>query len=251
LYEGIVAGVLDFDYAPASACIENRRVWMNVSQEGKSDIEFLREEELVNGLQMSSKSFQPLTCYQISEKGKELVNLPVASNISQFFSFFTFPNFSYLTNFEVWKAALTLAIVASLETLLGIEAVDKLDPLKRVTPTNLELKAQGVGNIVSGMIGGLPLTSVIVRGSANVAAGAKSKVSAILHGVLLLLFVLLIPTLINKIPLASLAAILVFTGYKLAKISLFKEFYQKGLDQFIPFVATIIAILMTDLLIGI
>ena len=184
-------------------------------------------------------------------KGKELVNLPVSNNINHFFSFFTFPNFSYITNFEVWKAALTLAIVASLETLLGIEAVDKLDPLKRVTPTNRELKAQGIGNIISGLIGGLPLTSVIVRSSANVASGAKSKVSAILHGVFLFLFVLLIPTLINKIPLASLAAILVFTGYKLAKIPLFLEFYKKGLDQFIPFVATIIAILMTDLLIGI
>ncbi len=184
-------------------------------------------------------------------KGKELVKLPVAENINHFFSFFTFPNFSYILNPEVWKAALTLAVVASLETLLGIEAVDKLDPLKRVTPTNRELKAQGVGNIVSGLIGGLPLTSVIVRSSANVASGAKSKVSSILHGALLLVFVLLIPSLINKIPLASLAAILVFTGYKLAKIPLFKEFYKKGLDQFIPFVVTIVAILMTDLLIGI
>ena len=187
----------------------------------------------------------------IALKGKELVNLPVATNINHFFSFFTAPNFSYIFNPEIWKTALTLAIVASLETLLGIEAVDKLDSLKRVTPTNRELKAQGIGNIVSGLIGGLPLTSVIVRSSANVASGAKSKLSAILHGLFLLLFVLLIPGFINKIPLAALAAILVFTGYKLAKIPLFKDFYNKGLDQFIPFVVTIIAILMTDLLIGI
>ncbi len=184
-------------------------------------------------------------------KGKELVVLPVAKDFNQFVSFFTFPAFKNITNIDVWITALTLAIVASLETLLGIEAVDKLDPLKRVTPTNRELKAQGIGNIVSGLIGGLPLTSVIVRSSANVASGAKSKVSAILHGIFLLLFVILIPTLINKIPLSALAAILVFTGYKLAKIPLFQEFYRKGLDQFIPFVITIIAILMSDLLIGI
>ncbi|MFP5041098.1 SulP family inorganic anion transporter [Parasediminibacterium sp. JCM 36343] len=184
-------------------------------------------------------------------KGKEMVSLPVATNINHFFSFFTSPNFSYITSPEVWKTGLTLAVVASLETLLGIEAVDKLDALKRVTPTNRELKAQGIGNIVSGLIGGLPLTSVIVRSSANVGSGAKTKASAIMHGLFMLLCVLLIPSVLNKIPLAALAAILVFTGYKLAKIPLFKDFYAKGWDQFVPFVATIIAILMTDLLIGI
>jgi MFS superfamily sulfate permease-like transporter len=144
-----------------------------------------------------------------------------------------------------------LAIVASLETLLGIEAVDKLDSLKRVTPPNRELKAQGIGNIVSGLIGGIPLTSVVVRSSANVNAGAKTKLSTILHGLLMLLCVLFIPFILNKIPLAALAAILIFTGYKLAKVSLFKDFYQKGWDQFVPFVVTIAAILMTDLLKGI
>ncbi len=179
-----------------------------------------------------------------------MVTLPVANNFGEFF-FFTLPDIKFLNNPQVWISAFTLAIVASLETLLGVEAVDKLDPLKRITPTNRELKAQGVGNIVSGLIGGLPLTSVVVRSSANVSAGAKTKVSTIIHGILLLICVLLIPRLINKIPLSALAAVLIFTGYKLVKISLFKEFYQKGWDQFVPFVITIAAILLTDLLIGI
>ncbi len=182
---------------------------------------------------------------------KHLVSLPVATDLASFFSFFTFPDIKFLNNPNVWISAFTLAIVASLETLLGIEAVDKLDPLKRVTPTNRELKAQGVGNIISGLIGGLPLTSVVVRSSANVSAGAKTKVSTIMHGTMLLICVMLIPSLLNKIPLSALAAVLIFTGYKLAKISLFKEFFQKGWDQFIPFVVTILAILFTDLLIGI
>lgn len=182
---------------------------------------------------------------------KHLVSLPVAANVSMFFSFFTFPDIAFIKNPDVWLTAFTLAIVASLETLLGIEAVDKLDPLKRVTPANRELKSQGIGNIISGLIGGLPLTSVVVRSSANVAAGAKTKISAIAHGMLLLLSVLLIPGILNLIPLAALAAILIFTGYKLAKVSLFKAFYSRGWDQFIPFVVTILAILLTDLLIGI
>ena len=182
---------------------------------------------------------------------KHLVTLPVARNVGEFFSFFTMPDIQFLNNPQVWISAFTLAIVASLETLLGIEAVDKLDPLKRITPTNRELKAQGVGNIVSGFLGGLPLTSVVVRSSANVSAGAKTKVSTILHGILLLICVSLIPNLLNKIPLSALAAVLIFTGYKLVKVSLFKDFYQKGWDQFVPFVVTIAAILLTDLLIGI
>jgi len=180
-----------------------------------------------------------------------LVNIPVAGSFSEFTSFFTSPDFSHLTNYSVWTTALTIAIVASLETLLNVEAADDLDPYQRVTPTNRELKAQGVGNIVSGLIGGLPLTSVIVRTSAGINAGAKTKMSAIMHGVFLLLCVAFIPGLLNHIPYASLAAILIYTGYKLAKISIFKEFYRKGWNQFLPFVITILAILFTDLLVGI
>jgi MFS superfamily sulfate permease-like transporter len=181
----------------------------------------------------------------------QLVNLPIASNFASFTSFFMFPKWEYLNNLDVWTVGLTIALVASIETLLGIEAVDKLDPLKRRTAPNRELKAQGIGNIVSGLLGGLPLTSVIVRGSANVEAGAKSKFSAIMHGILIFLSVLFIPGLMNKIPLSALAAILIITGFKLVKPSIFKEIYQKGWDQFIPFMVTLVAILFSDLLIGI
>ncbi|MBV9989613.1 MAG: SulP family inorganic anion transporter [Chitinophagaceae bacterium] len=184
--------------------------------------------------------------------GKEqLVTLPVADSMQSFVSFFTFPDIKHLSNPAVWTSAITIAIVASLETLLGIEAADKLDPLKRVTPPNRELKAQGIGNMVSGLLGGLPLTSVVVRTSANISAGARTRFSAIMHGLLLLVCVMFIPSLLNKIPLSALAAVLIFTGYKLAKISLFKQFFQKGWDQFVPFVVTIAAILITDLLTGI
>jgi MFS superfamily sulfate permease-like transporter len=180
-----------------------------------------------------------------------LVNIPMANSFAEFTSFFTAPDFSYLGNIAVWTTGLTLAIVASLESLLNIQAADELDPYKRVTPTNRELKAQGVGNMVSGLIGGLPLTSVIVRTSANINAGAKTKMSTIVHGLFLLLSVAFIPTVLNLIPLSALAGILIYTGYKLAKPTIFKEFYVKGMDQFLPFVITILAILFTDLLIGI
>lgn len=183
--------------------------------------------------------------------GSYLVNIPQASSASEFFSFFSFPDWSQIANKDIWITAVTLAIVASLETLLGIEAIDELDPYQRVTPTNRELKAQGVGNIVSGLIGGLPLTSVIVRSSANVNAGAKSKKSTIFHGLLLLASVAFIPSVLNLIPKAALASILIFTGYKLAKPALFKMYFRKGYDQFMPFVITIGAILLTDLLIGV
>jgi len=180
-----------------------------------------------------------------------LVNLPVASDFESFFGFFKFPDWQYLLNKDVWITALTIGVVASLESLLSIEAVDKLDPYNRRTPANRELKAQGIGNLISGLLGGLPVTSVIVRSSANVNAGAKSKNAAIFHGILLLTSVVFIPGLLNMIPLSALAAILIMTGYKLAKPSIFREFHQKGWDQIIPFVVTILAILLTDLLIGI
>ncbi|MDR3716107.1 MAG: SulP family inorganic anion transporter [Puia sp.] len=180
-----------------------------------------------------------------------LVNLPVASDAGAFAGFFTFPKWEYLGLGQVWITGLTIALVASLETLLSVEAVDKLDPYNRRTPTNRELKAQGVGNLVSGLLGGLPITSVIVRSSANLNAGAKSRLSTFLHGLFLLLSVLFIPGLLNKIPLSALAAVLIVTGYKLAKPSLFRAFHRKGWDQLLPFVATILAILLTDLLIGI
>jgi len=181
----------------------------------------------------------------------QVVRLPVAQNLTEFFSQFTFPDFSAITNFEVWKIAIVLAIVASLETLLCVEATDKMDPNKRITPTNRELKAQGLGNIVSGLIGGLPITQVIVRSSANISFGGKTKLSAILHGVFLLISAITIAGLLNMIPLASLAAILLMVGYKLAKPMLFTQMYKLGWEQFIPFMATVVGILATDLLKGI
>jgi MFS superfamily sulfate permease-like transporter len=180
-----------------------------------------------------------------------LVNIPVASGVKEFGSFFMFPDFNYIGDKHVWITAITIAIVASLESLLNIEAADDLDPYQRVTPTNRELKAQGTGNIISGLLGGLPVTSVVVRTSVNINSGGKTKVSAILHGVLLLSSVAFVPKLLNLIPLSALAAVLIYTGYKLAKPSLFKDFYKKGWDQFMPFVITVVAILLTDLLIGI
>jgi MFS superfamily sulfate permease-like transporter len=183
---------------------------------------------------------------QISESS-HLVNLPVASTPKEFISFFTLPDFSGFANGTVIMYGFIIAIIASLETLLSIEAIDNLDPERRVTNTNRELFAQGVGNTVSGLIGGLPITSVIVRSSANVNAGAKTKFSTIFHGALLLVSVILIPLLLNKIPLAALAAILVLTGWKLAKPSVFKGFWKAGKYQFIPFIVTVIVIIAIDL----
>jgi MFS superfamily sulfate permease-like transporter len=181
----------------------------------------------------------------------QVVRLPVAKNLNEFFNQFTFPDFSAITNLEVWKAGVVMAIVASLETLLCVEATDKLDPDKRITPTNRELKAQGLGNIVSGLVGGLPITQVIVRSSANINFGGRTKLSAILHGVFLLISAITIAGLLNMIPLASLAAILLMVGYKLAKPTLFKQMYKLGWEQFMPFIATVVGILLTDLLKGI
>ncbi len=183
--------------------------------------------------------------------GEHLVSLPVANTASDFFSFFTLPDFSSWTNPAVYKIAFTIAIIASIETLLSLEATDKLDPLKRKSSGNRELKAQGVGNMISGLIGGLPITQVIVRSSANINSGGKTRFASVVHGLVLLLSAIFIPYFINFIPLATLAAILVLVGYKLAKVSLFKSMYKMGWDQFIPFIVTVAAILSTDLLKGI
>jgi MFS superfamily sulfate permease-like transporter len=180
-----------------------------------------------------------------------LVTLPPMEGMDGFFAQFTTPAFSAIKNPQVYVVGLTIGIVASLETLLCIEAVDKLDPFKRSSPLDRELLAQGIGNTASGLLGGLPVTSVIVRSSANINAGARTKASAVFHGLFLLLAVLFISRVLNLIPLACLASILLMTGYKLAKPELFKKMYKLGWDQFIPFVFTITAILLTDLLRGI
>lgn len=182
---------------------------------------------------------------------KHLVELPKAKNWSDFQSFFRFPNFSALSNYKVYVIALTIALIGSIETLLSVEATDKLDPEGGKTPTNKELKAQGLGNILAGFLGGLPITQVIVRSSANVSAGGKSKLSAIFHGLLLFVAVIFLPQILNLIPLASLAGILIMIGYKLTNIKLFKGIFKLGLNQFFPFIVTTISILLTDLLVGI
>lgn len=180
-----------------------------------------------------------------------LVSVPAPENLSSFLGQFSSPNFDQISNPQIWVTAFTIALVASLETLLCVEATDKLDPRKRVTPTNRELIAQGSGNIISGLIGGLPITQVIVRSSANIQSGGKTKTSAIVHGFLLLLSVLIIPTLLNKIPLSVLAAVLFIVGYKLAKPTLFVTIYKQGWKQFVPFIVTVVGIIFTDLLVGI
>jgi MFS superfamily sulfate permease-like transporter len=180
-----------------------------------------------------------------------LVNLPTINSFTDLQANLFFPDFSFANSSKFWMIVITLAIVASLETLLGIEAVDKLDPEKNESNTNKELLAQGIGNIACGFIGGLPVTSVIVRSSANINSGAKSKLSAIIHASLLLISVLLLPNLLALIPNACLAAILIMTGFKLTKLAIFKEQWKFGYEQFIPFVITIIVMLITDLLKGV
>jgi len=181
---------------------------------------------------------------------EHLVSLPAIQGVAGFFGQLIFPDFSQYANPEIYSTALTLALVASLESLLSLEATDKLDPLRRVAPTNQELKAQGIGNLISGMLGGLPLTAVIVRSSANINAGGKTKMAGFIHGLLLLLSVIFLAKYLNLIPLACLASILLLTGYKLAKPKLFMEMHRKGINQLAPFVITVGAILLSDLLKG-
>jgi MFS superfamily sulfate permease-like transporter len=196
----------------------------------------------------SGLSFLPEMFHLQSE---HMVSLPVTKSIADFTNLFRFPNFDAISQLLIWKTALVIAIVASLETLLSVEATDKLDPDPRITPTNRELLAQGTGNIVSGLLGGLPITQVIVRSSANIQAGGKTNLSTIIHGLILLICTLTIPTILNMIPLASLAIVLIMVGYKLAKPSVFKQMFNEGYDQFVPFVVTVIAVVFTDLLKGI
>jgi MFS superfamily sulfate permease-like transporter len=186
-----------------------------------------------------------------SIKSEHLVSLPVPNSIEEFKNIFILPNFSALANAKVWIIGITIAIVASIETLLCIEAADRMDEQKRFTDTNVELKAQGIGNVISSLLGGLPMTSVVVRTSANNTAGAKSKLSAIIHGLLLTICVISIPAILNKIPLATLAAVLLLVGYKLANPKTILHFWAKGKYQFIPFIATFLAVVFSDLLKGV
>ncbi|WP_297337399.1 SulP family inorganic anion transporter [Algoriphagus sp.] len=183
--------------------------------------------------------------------GEHLVSIPEVESISGLGKLVTFPDFGLVGTPDFWVVAVTIAIIASIETLLSLEAGDKMDPYKRISPASRELLAQGTGNTISGLIGGLPVTAVIVRTTANVGSGAKTKLSAVMHGVLLLVLVVGIANILNLIPLSCLAAVLFVVGFKLAKPKIFINEFQKGKNQFIPFLVTVVAILFTDLLTGI
>lgn len=226
-------------------------LWEKLTAKASGMIKIIPAPLIVVILGVVINSYIPTGVLDGNLTGQYLVNVPIANSANEFVSFFSMPDFSQLLNPTVLYTGVVLAIVASLESLLSIEAIDDLDPYQIVTNKDRELRAQGIGNMVSGLIGGLPVTSVIVRSSANVNAGAQSKLSTILHGSLLLLCVAFIPAILNLIPKSALAAVLIYTGYKLAKPSLFKAFYKKGWDQFLPFVITIAAILATDLLKGV
>jgi MFS superfamily sulfate permease-like transporter len=205
---------------------------------------------VIVGVLLNEYFIQTGSSFAISKD--HLVSLPVPGSFEELKAIFVLPDFSAVTNSKVWIVGFTIAIVASIETLLCIEAADKMDSQKRFSDTNVELKAQGIGNMISALLGGLPMTSVVVRTSANNAAGAKSKLSAIIHGVFLLVSVFAIPTILNKIPYATLAAILLLVGYKLANPKTLKHFWEKDkIYQFIPFIATFVFVVLTDLLKGV
>jgi MFS superfamily sulfate permease-like transporter len=221
------------------------------------DQKFMKRAAVVPGalvavaLGVAANAFFTSTGSSMALSGDHLVSLPIITTLAEMRGAVELPDWSVITSGAVWTVAFTVAVIASLETLLSLEATDRIDPLKREAPANRELMAQGVGNMLCGLLGGLPMTGVIVRSSANVYAGGKTKASAILHGVLLLLAVILIPAILNMIPLAVLAAILIYTGWKLAHPRQLKYFLSKGFHQWLPFVATTAAILLTDLLKGI
>jgi MFS superfamily sulfate permease-like transporter len=183
-------------------------------------------------------------------ESSHLVRVPIIRDWEDAKAAFNFPAWSILSNSQVYLSALTLAIVGSIESLISLEAADKLDTKRRISSPNQELKAQGIGNIVSGLIGGLPLTVVTIRTSVNIYSGSQTRLSSFIHGVLMLLAVVIIPQFLNHIPLACLAALLLSVGYRLARVELFKKMYQEGSDRFVPFIVTVVAIVFTDLLIG-
>jgi len=205
---------------------------------------------VVLGIAVAALDFVFPEKHRIIRELGHFVNLP-ALLAGDGLSKMPLPDFSVVTRAGFLEIAITIAVIASIESLLSIEAVDKLDPYRRISPPNKELVAQGVGNILSGAFGGLPITAVILRSSANVYAGGKTKLSGMAHGVFLIGAVLFIPQVLNSIPICALAAILLHLGYKLANPKIFKEIYRSGLDQFLPFIATVLGILFTDLLTGV
>jgi MFS superfamily sulfate permease-like transporter len=206
---------------------------------------------IVVGLILNQFFKHYLPDWYLGDSNEHMVRIPVISSEKGLAAIMNFPDFRMLTDIRIYTVAATLAIVASLETLISLEAADRIDPLRRVSPASRELVAQGVGNILSGLVGGLPMTSVVVRTSANVFGGVKSRLATIINGLLLLLSLFLAGSVLNHIPLACVAALLIVIGYQLARPEVFAAVYRQGLSQFIPFIVTVLGIVFIDLLIGI
>lgn len=226
-------------------------LWENVLSKRFAVLRMIPAALVVVVLSIGLSSLLDIALPVLRVRPEHLVQLPIVSSWNDLLNIFTQPDWSAFSRSATYTVAFTIAIVASLESLLSVEAVDKLDPHKRATPTNRELMAQGAGNMISGLLGGLPMTAVIVRSSANINAGGQTKVSAFVHGLLLLTSLLFLETILNKIPLSALAAVLLLVGYKLTKPALYKTQWRLGWQQFLPFIVTVLAVLFTDLLKGV
>jgi MFS superfamily sulfate permease-like transporter len=247
----IANAAADIHFGAVIIAVLGLAILLAVKQWPKLELKWLPAPLLVVGMGIGLNELFGVVAPELYQGPSHRVQLPSFDSFGDMLSTVPFPDFSAITDPEVWKAAGTIAVIASIETLLCVEAIDKLDPYNRSTPTNRELKAQGLGNSLAGLVGGIPMTAVIVRGSTNVQSGGRTKMSAFIHGVLLAATVVLIPFVLERIPYAALAAVLLHIGYKLAPVSLFKSMYKRGWDQFLPFVITFAAILFTDLLIGV
>ena len=252
----LIRSFVDFNYGAVNitiCCLVLMIIWNRFGEKGIKFFQALPSSlaAVVLGIFMNQIYTIYKPEYYLGNSTIHMVTVPLFKTLGSFTSTLISPNFSFLENPKIYTIAITLAIVASLESLLSLEAADSIDTEKRISSANKELKAQGIGNILSGLLGGLPVTSVVVRTSANVYSGAKTRMSAIFHGVLLVCSILFIPSILNKIPLASLAAVLLMVGYKLSNPQVFKKIYKEGLDQFIPFMVTIIVVVFKDLLWGI
>ena len=252
----LIRSFIDFNYGAVNitiACLVLMIIWDKLGKKGVKLFQALPASLAAVGLGIFMNELYAIYRpeYFLGNSSKHMVSVPLFKTLGDFTSTFITPDFTFLANPKTYSIAITLAIVASLESLLSLEASDSIDTEKRISSTNKELKAQGIGNILSGLLGGLPVTSVVVRTSANVYSGAKTRISTIFHGVLLVCSILFIPTILNKIPLASLAAVLLMVGYKLSNPKVFQKVYKEGLDQFIPFMITITVVVFKDLLWGI
>jgi len=243
----LIRSFIDFNYGAVNitiTCLLVMIIWDRFGKKGIKFFQAIPSSLIAVGLGIFINEMYAIYRpeYFLGESSKHMVSVPLFKTFGDFTSTFIPPDFTFLSNPKIFTIAITLAIVASLESLLSLEAADSIDPEKRISSGNKELKAQGIGNILSGLLGGLPLTSVVVRTSANVYSGGKTRMSAIFHGVLLICSILFIPKILNKIPLAALAAVLLMVGYKLSNPKVFKKIYQEGLDQFIPFMVTILVV---------